>query len=504
MARQEHAQAVYEVADRFRDRCLALETSLLWPDHRAWTPDTIDALWDAFMGHPDAGEDSFLEKWDKQLADQPLDVHRVAADAIAFYYLFPGQIGPAAKLHAVQQVINWKLADEGEPQDLPLLEEAFKYGIGHGGMYYAVGQPQQIAFYLRFARRVLTEGVDPHDAEGCKLLADAVNAEVKGSRSARHVLLHLLFPELFERISSSNYKDLIVAAFKADAGGAEDVDDALLNIRRALSDRLERPNLDFYDDTDLYKQWNPKAKPTPSPPSAETDDPEPDRRMSATAARSTIETIYPDERIRQTCLSTVADSIERAHAISPASWGVTLHPNQVGLNVLWAQACTLSSGDLYLVLDQDEFDPSLRQRIDAEMAIGERSGAAYPSMPAAYGAHLPVGKLDELLPLVRDPHLAFIERAARQVRTRCHFYRSHSPGVIAYLRDVLKRDIPDPDYGLVGPFPPPEPDEPPTLDNLAAMTNLDTASLKELADLIEDKRQIVIERPARLGQDLPG
>ena len=50
MARWAPAAANYEVADLFRATCLTTGASLLWPDHRAWTVETIDALLEAFIG----------------------------------------------------------------------------------------------------------------------------------------------------------------------------------------------------------------------------------------------------------------------------------------------------------------------------------------------------------------------------------------------------------------------------------------------------------------------
>ena len=71
MARFPGADAVYEVADLFRQRCLVAGQSLLWPDHRAWTVGTIDALVDAFMGREILGEGKFLDKLRDQLANEP-------------------------------------------------------------------------------------------------------------------------------------------------------------------------------------------------------------------------------------------------------------------------------------------------------------------------------------------------------------------------------------------------------------------------------------------------
>jgi hypothetical protein len=194
MARWTPASAAYGVADLFRQRCLLDQTSLLWPGKHAWTIENIDALWEAFIGRPDEGKRPFFEKWRDQLADQSLDVHRVAADTMAFYYLFPSNMRASAKSEAVQEVVAWKLAAEGDPPELDLLNAAFANGIGHSGIYYLTGRPWQVAYYLQFARRLLAESIDPRDPETCQLLADEVLGDVPSAISARHVLLHLPLP----------------------------------------------------------------------------------------------------------------------------------------------------------------------------------------------------------------------------------------------------------------------------------------------------------------------
>ena len=89
MAQRQGREAVYEVAGQFRARCLGEGKSLLWPQHASWTPDNLSALWKAFIEHPDEGKRTFLEKWHDQLLNEPEDVHRIAADLMAFYHLFP-------------------------------------------------------------------------------------------------------------------------------------------------------------------------------------------------------------------------------------------------------------------------------------------------------------------------------------------------------------------------------------------------------------------------------
>ena len=268
MARKANADMIYALAERFRQRCLADDRSLLWPDRTAWTLANIDSLWDAFIGQPDEGKRSFMEKWQDQLAGQPPDVHRIAADVMAFYYLFPTNIGSSAKLAGVQEIIGWKLADEPPPPRMHDLEAAVAEGIGHAGIYYLTGRPWKVAYYLEFARRLKRERVDPFDPDACQRLADAVRAETTGSAGARNILLHLLFPDQYETTASDDHKRRMVRAFRKYAGDTEDLDEALLSIRRNLSDRYGGFDFVFYRP-DIRELWDPgEALPTDDTPGA--------------------------------------------------------------------------------------------------------------------------------------------------------------------------------------------------------------------------------------------
>jgi hypothetical protein len=90
-------------------------------------------------------------------------------------------------------------------------------------MRFAHGEPT-----AEFGRQALLTGVDLWDAKACKQLADKISSQISGSSLARHILLHLFFPQQFERTASVSQKQKIVNAFSKYAGGANDVDDALI------------------------------------------------------------------------------------------------------------------------------------------------------------------------------------------------------------------------------------------------------------------------------------
>ena len=255
MARRRGREAVYEVADQFRQRCLAEGKSLLWPLQTSWTAANLSALWKAFIEHPDESKRSFLEKWHDQLLDEPEDVHRVAADLMVFYSLFPAQVqvGKQVKLRDIRTIIGWKLA--AHQPNLDAVERAFEEGLGHAGINYLTGRPWQIAYYLEFSRLAIAEKIDLKNPESCKQLADRVRKQVQQSAGARHILLHLLFPDQFERIASEEHKRRIVEAFREEAGTSSDLDDALLNVRQALAKKYGREDIDFYDEQ-IEPRWH--------------------------------------------------------------------------------------------------------------------------------------------------------------------------------------------------------------------------------------------------------
>jgi hypothetical protein len=256
LARVPGAEPVYEAAKLFQMRCLVDGTSLLWPGRQAWTLPNMDALWEAFVGHPDEGPRTFFEKWHDQLADQAKDVHRVAVDLLAFYYLFPLNVKPQKKLEAVEEVIGWKLQER--PPDFALLERAYAAKLGHAGIQYAIALPWQLNLYIELAQRVRSESIPPTDHEAYKRIADELKEKIGRCGAGRNILLHLFFPERFEYIASGDHKRKIIRAFWDRTEGVDDEDEALLNIRRSLVNDFSREDLDFYDP-DIEPLWrNPE------------------------------------------------------------------------------------------------------------------------------------------------------------------------------------------------------------------------------------------------------
>ena len=79
----------YESALAFRDRCLMNDGSLLFENASVWTAANLDRLREKFIDAPDSSQGSFREKFEAQLKGESQAVKRLAAEALAVYFLFP-------------------------------------------------------------------------------------------------------------------------------------------------------------------------------------------------------------------------------------------------------------------------------------------------------------------------------------------------------------------------------------------------------------------------------
>ncbi|MEZ4500953.1 MAG: hypothetical protein R2839_12975, partial [Thermomicrobiales bacterium] len=268
MARVPGCEAVYDVANQWRERCLESDRSLLWPDleEPTWTVENIESLLDAFIGNPDQGKESFTAKWKRQLEDQSMAVHRVAKDVMAVYQLFPSNVTAGKKESAVLEVSSWKT---GPPQAGEITTRAFQKGIGNPGIFYQTGRPWQVAYLLRFAFALKQSQTAFADRWAVQELADSLPDAKSSGKAARHILLHLLFPDYYEAIASQDHKARIVQILGNETEQSSDIDDALLMIRDRLERTLNKEHFGFYDG-DIYHLWNSGSPETttlpPDPP----------------------------------------------------------------------------------------------------------------------------------------------------------------------------------------------------------------------------------------------
>lgn len=283
MARHPGREATYRVADLFRQRCLIDSRSLLWPDQAIWTVENLDVFWNAFVGNPDVSGDSFISKLEKQLANESSSVHQIAADILVMYCLpvSSGKMGRDSKRNLIETVMAWKVGEQSGNAEWLEIEPAFAAGIADPGMFYMIaGRPWHVAYLLRFGRACRNRQQGDATKESTTELADEIfseftsgQLEVKANVAAgRHFLLHLLYPDEFENIASSDHKRRIFTTFAEESGvePSTDVDDGLFAIRE-FREATYGPESCHYYSPNIRVLWdNGNGKPPPPPPPPDT------------------------------------------------------------------------------------------------------------------------------------------------------------------------------------------------------------------------------------------
>lgn len=239
---------IYQAADAFRVNCLLRDGSLLFDDPASvWRLDILERIHKAFVATPDEGDRTFMDKFKDQVGNAGQDVSRLAAEILSVYFLFPSSVGGVRKRQVVNEVLGW--SDDSLPES-HLVSVAFANGIGSGGQGYNTRRPFEIAFLIELAivwKRLPQERQAEVAADPWLFQEIVDSIEDAESKQLRHMLLHLLFPEHFERIASGNHKRRVIKAFTGlVAGEPEDDDRAILAIRQELEKLLPKRELDFY------------------------------------------------------------------------------------------------------------------------------------------------------------------------------------------------------------------------------------------------------------------
>ncbi len=252
-----NTKPIYGAATRILERCLQGDGSLIEDDTILWTLNNLEKIRDAFVGKPDEGDRTFMDKFEDQIKPTGPEICHLAAEILAVYFFFPSNVGAARKKELVSEVLGWSGKDfpvEG------LLADALAQGIGSGGQGYNTRRPFEIGFLIEFA--IVWKQLPEADRAAAITnpwyfmeIVDGVDGA--DSRQGRHMLLHVLFPDSFERIASREHKRRVVAAFSSllEDNAPTDPDGCLFFIRGKLENLLGRKDIDFYRSP-LVEVWN--------------------------------------------------------------------------------------------------------------------------------------------------------------------------------------------------------------------------------------------------------
>jgi 5-methylcytosine-specific restriction enzyme A len=168
-----------------------------------------------------------------------------------------------------------------------------------------------------------------------------------------------------------------------------------------------------------------------------------EERASAEQAQIVFDYLFGDTKIVRDCARLLADSILLAHQMGNECWSVTLFPNRIRLNIGPVEVLVLLIEEVFLILEGSNSGDLLTGEVNSFTTAPE---IYYPSVPVEQVlCNLPAEKLDDLYPAIAERHQTFIQLAARR-RKKSSWRTSFSPGVIAYLNNLLGISLPIPSY----------------------------------------------------------
>ena len=258
---REGADGVYQAAQAWVDAALRSDSSLFTPGEPIWSIRWLRELRERFLDQPDESKMKFLEKLRGQLDDGPPEVRQLMAETLYLHLLIVSTKNGSNKRHTIDTVLNWSSSPVTIQEDLVA---ALTPGIANPGQYFHVKRPNQVGFLIEFVEQWKELGAD----EQTRLLTDPwafkdfvlglefnsvlLTGEPNSYRTQREALLHLVFPDAFEAIVSSNHKHWIAGTFaKFVEEPAEDVDRRLAQIRPEIEAR--------YGDDD-YVYYRPEVR----------------------------------------------------------------------------------------------------------------------------------------------------------------------------------------------------------------------------------------------------
>ena len=259
MARYPYAGHTYEVAARFVDVALRRDDSLFTPGRAIWTMPLLDEIHRRFVEHEDGRTDvGFEDKLRSQLSDASPDVYQAMAELLYLYY-FPARwtIVGATKRARIGEILRWSPSPVSIPADL---DAALDDGVASGGAAYHNRKPAIIRQLLAYVQA--WKGLDQAQRDLAfadpwlfEAFVDSVPS-AKGAAYARESFLHVVHPDTFERIFSRSEKWRLLEAVTEIAPSVGDNDRRLWGLRQHLTPRLG-DDFDWYDTIPARALWRP-------------------------------------------------------------------------------------------------------------------------------------------------------------------------------------------------------------------------------------------------------
>ena len=221
-------------------------------------------------------------------------------------------------------------------------------------------------------------------------------------------------------------------------------------------------------------------------------------RTSEEEARRVAEKLLPDEAARREVLTLFADLAQRAGAHKPRSWGITLQPAALSLNVTGLYACGVKPQEIYISVMR----PLVPQDLETDLTGIARWGEPFVRVPESGCLYLPLERILEFLARLRPAVEGFVDVVIDKWGPMgAKVEGAHSPGLVDYMNVFLRRGLPQPEYAPLAEDAPAPDDETPAAatDWRAALAEWLQENPKTLPAEKQELRDAFVQRFPREG-----
>ncbi|PZO09388.1 MAG: restriction endonuclease [Lysobacteraceae bacterium] len=292
IAHPHNSTPILAAAEQWVQRCLVSDGSV-FTNESIWTLANLDALDRFVVQQPDAGEGSFYEKLELQVAGAPPEARKLMSELLWALLLFPSNITEDMKRESFIRVWGWS-GDSLNPGN-PFLDDAVLDGIGSAGMGINTNRWREVNYFVALGKAVKQLAETARHSvlsDYDRFMEWIATVPTEGDRQFRHMLRYFLFPDRVERMSSNGDRRRVllgfgVAPIKVTRKWTDrQLDDALLKLRVEQEDRFGTTDLDFYQHP-LREEWQ-------KPNDTGTEEPEEDSGIAG--VNEPTPTIYVKDR----------------------------------------------------------------------------------------------------------------------------------------------------------------------------------------------------------------
>lgn len=256
---------IIAAANEWVHTCLINDGSV-FSDGPLWTAANLALLDTYFVKNPDSSGGTFYGKLENQLKEAGPAAQCLMAEMLWALLLFPSNISVQTKRESIISVWGW--SGKQLSPDQSLLADDVLAGIGSCGMAINNHRWRELNYMIGMMIRLKSVPAEMRARafSDYRMFLEWISGVAQdGDRQFRHMLRYFLFPDTVERISTNRDRRIILDRFGVAAFSQtrrwrdEELDSALSELRRALEEKYDTSELDFYSSP-LRETWKAESE----------------------------------------------------------------------------------------------------------------------------------------------------------------------------------------------------------------------------------------------------